>query len=379
MSDTTYLGMPLEFWSAGPLGIPFHLWSVFVGLVGLIVGSFLNVVIHRMPLDQSVVSPPSHCPKCDYQIPLRHNMPVLSWLILRGQCANCRAPISPRYLAVELFTGLVVLATWLTFGRSEPLMAGALCLLFAGFIAATFIDVEHLIIPDEITIGGIVVGLLLSAAAPALQGAVNIPAAMKSSALGIFVGGGVVYAVLRLGKLMFGRQKVELEPDSVVVFHEAGVVLPSETVPYEELFYRRSDAVTFQAKRLELSDRCFVDQPVRLELRREPPVLRVGGETFEAEHEPWMSAVIDRIVLPREAMGFGDVKFMAAIGAFLGWPATVFAQMASSVLGAFVALALIATGRQNWSGRLGFGPYLAAAAMIWVFGGQTFVRHWLGY
>ena len=59
MSDTTYLGMPLEFWTAGPFGIPFHLWSVFVGLVGLIVGSFLNVVIHRMPLDQSVVSPPS--------------------------------------------------------------------------------------------------------------------------------------------------------------------------------------------------------------------------------------------------------------------------------------------------------------------------------
>ena len=138
MSDTTYLGMPLEFWSAGPFGIPFHLWSAFVGLVGLIVGSFLNVVIHRMPLDQSVVSPPSHCPKCDYQIPLRHNMPVLSWLILRGQCANCRVAISPRYIAVELFTGLVFLATWLTFGRSEPLMAGALCLLFAGFIAATF-------------------------------------------------------------------------------------------------------------------------------------------------------------------------------------------------------------------------------------------------
>ena len=374
----TVLGLPLEFWFAGPLGVPFHIWSVVVTLAGLTIGSFLNVVIHRMPLNQSVVSPPSHCPKCDYRIPLRHNLPVLSWFWLRGRCANCGAPISPRYVAVEALTGAVFLTTWLTFGRAEPLMAAALCVLFAGFIAATFIDFEHLIIPDEITLGGIVAGFLFSAATPALQGAANAPAAMRASALGIFVGGGLVYGILRLGKLLFGRQKLALEPGTRVIFHEGGVVLPDGEIPHEELFYRKSDAVVLHAQRLELADRCYADRPVRLELRREPPVLRIGDEVFNAEEEPWLAAVTDRITLPREAMGFGDVKFMAAIGAFLGWPATVFALLASSLIGTAVALVLILLRRQNWSGRLGYGPYLAIAAMIWVFGGRTLVRAWLG-
>ena len=377
-SGDTYLGLPLEFWFTGPLGIPFHIWSLVVATTGLIVGSFLNVVIHRMPLNQSVVTPPSHCPKCDHRIPLRLNLPVISWLWLRGRCANCAAPISPRYLAVELLTGVIFLTTWLTFGRTEALMAAALCVLFAGFIAATFIDFEHLIIPDEITLGGIVVGFLFSTAAPALQGVVDAPAAIRHSALGILVGGGLVYGILRLGKLLFGRHKISLEPGTRVIFHEGGVVLPSGEIVYEELFYRKSDAVVLHARRVELSDRCYTDRPVRLELRREPPVLRIGDEVFNAEEEPWMAAVTDPITLPREAMGFGDVKFMAAIGAFLGWKATLFALLASSILGTAVAVVLILLRRQNWSGRLGYGPYLAAAAMIWVFGGQALVRTWLG-
>lgn len=378
-ANDTYLGMPLEFWFTGPLGIPFHIWSLAVTLTGLMVGSFLNVVIHRMPLNQSVITPPSHCPKCDAKIPLRHNLPVVSWLWLRGRCANCAAPISPRYLAVEVLTGAVFLATWLTFGRAEPLMAAALCALFAGFIAATFIDFEHLIIPDEITLGGIVAGFLFSAASPALQGAANAPAALRASALGILVGGGLVYGILRLGKLLFGRQKVALEPGTRVLFHEAGLVLPTGEIPYEELFYRKSDAVVFHARRIELADRCYANQTVRLELRREPPALRIGDETFDADDEPWMAAETDAISLPREAMGFGDVKFMAAIGAFLGWPATLFSLLASSLLGTGVALVLILLRRQKWSGRLGYGPYLAAAAMLWVFGGRTLVRAWWGH
>ncbi len=381
-ADTTYLGLPLEFWFTGPLGLPFHLWTLFFTVLGLMVGSFLNVVIHRMPLDESIVTPPSHCPKCGYRIPLRHNLPILSWLVLRGRCANCGAGISPRYLTVEALTGVVFLTTWLTFGQTEPLMAVALCVLLAGFIAGTFIDFEHLMIPDEITIGGIVVGFLFSAAAPALQGATDMPTALKGSALGMLVGGGVVYGVLRLGKLLFGRQKVQLPPNSLVVFHEAGVVLPDGEMPYEELFYRKSDAVVLHAKRVELADRCYTDVPVRLELLRDPPVLRVGEETLSADEQPWMSVITDRLTLPREAMGFGDVKFMAAVGAFLGWRAAVFSLAASSFLGVLVAFTLIALRRQKWSGRLGYVPYLATAATIWIFGGQTLVQRWfatLGY
>lgn len=377
LTETTYLGMPLEFWFTGPLGIPFHIWSFTMAVTGLIVGSFLNVVIHRMPLGMSVVTPGSHCPKCEYKIPLQLNLPIISWLWLRGKCANCSVSISPRYLAVEAFTGALFLLTWLKFGPTSPGMAWALCLLFAGFIAATFIDVEHLIIPDEITLGGIVVGFLLSVAVPDLQGVASIPESIKASGLGVVVGGGVVYAVLRMGKLLFGRERVPVSPETPVIFHEAGLVLPTGEIPYEEVFYRESDAVTAKARRVELFDRCFSNVPVRLELMRKVPVLRIGEETFEAADQPWMSVETEELVLPREAMGFGDVKFMAAIGAFLGWQATVFSLFASAVIGSVVAIALIAIGRQKWTGRLGYGPYIAVAAMIWVFGGHHFMDQWL--
>ena len=158
--------------------VPFHFWSFTFFVFGCIVGSFLNVCIHRMPLGESVVSPPSHCPHCQYQIPSYLNIPLVTWLWLRGKCANCAAPISPRYFAVELLTGLTFLVTWLHFGGKGFPSPIIYCVLLAGFIVATFIDLEHFIIPDEITIGGIVVGLLLSAAAPALQG--NLRCATQS-------------------------------------------------------------------------------------------------------------------------------------------------------------------------------------------------------
>jgi leader peptidase (prepilin peptidase)/N-methyltransferase len=90
-----------------------------------------------------------------------------------------------------------------------------------------------------------------------------------------------------------------------------------------------------------------------------------------------MEVVADRITLPREAMGFGDVKFMGAIGAFLGWQATVFSLMLSSVLGSVVGLVLIAIGRREWSSRLPYGPYIAAATVFWIFGGKDLFEWWL--
>ena len=98
-----------EVWAT----VPFHFWSIVLFALGSIVGSFLNVCIYRMPLGLSVVSPPSHCPACKYSIPWYLNVPLLTWLLLRGQCAHCRAPISPRYFFVEMLTGLAFLGCWL--------------------------------------------------------------------------------------------------------------------------------------------------------------------------------------------------------------------------------------------------------------------------
>ncbi|MBN8248396.1 MAG: prepilin peptidase [Verrucomicrobia bacterium] len=373
-----YLGLPLEYWQPEFLGVPQPLWIFAFTALGLIVGSFLNVVIHRLPAGASVVTPPSHCPHCQTRIPLRFNLPVISWLALRGRCAFCHAAIPVRYLLVEVLTGALFLANWLVFGHDQPWMAVALCVLFAGFIAATFIDLEHLIIPDEITLGGAAAGFLLSAAVPALQGASDPMTAMKRSALGMAAGAGLVYAVLRLGKLAFGRHRMTLPEGSEVLFLESGLVLPSGEMPYGEIFYRPSDAVRLHARRVELADRCYRDCEVEVLLAAHPAVLRIGGEEFRAEEEPYLRVETRRIELPREAMGLGDVKFMAAIGAFLGWQAAVFSLFASAILGTVVAVLLIATGRQTLSGRLGYGPYIAAAAMIWVYGGNEFARRWLG-
>lgn len=352
--------------------LPFHFWSILLFTVGCMIGSFLNVCIHRMPRGMSVVRPPSHCPHCNYSIPWYLNLPLFTWLILRGKCANCRAPISVRYLLVELLTGLAFLGAWLAVGPKAPLVALVYCVILAGFIVATFIDFEHYIIPDEITIGGMVAGVVLSFAVPALHGVTKPADSMLKSVAGLAVGAGVLYAVVRLGKLLFGRQQIELPPATRIVFTETTVVLPDEEIPYDDLFYRKSDVIVIDAKSVELIDRCYGAVTIRLQQEK----LFIGGEELNPESIPQMEVVADRITLPREAMGFGDVKFMGAIGAFLGWQATLFSLMASSIFGAFVGLVLIALRKQEWSSKLPYGPYIALAAVVWMFTGQRLIDWW---
>jgi leader peptidase (prepilin peptidase) / N-methyltransferase len=357
-----------QVWAA----VPFHFWSVVFFVWGSMVGSFLNVCIHRMPRGLSVVSPPSHCPHCGYSIPWFLNIPLVTWLTLRGQCANCRAPISVRYFLVELLTGLLFLACWLLAGHESALLALAYCVILAGFVVATFIDFEHFIIPDEITIGGMVAGVLCSFAVPALQGTDSHALGLLRSFIGLGAGWGVVYLVLRVGKMLFGKQDILLAPDTRVFFTETGVVLPDKEILFEEIFYRKSDVITIRAKTVETIDRCYRETDLCLT----PEKLTVGEEEWDPETISQMEVVTDRIVVPREAMGFGDVKFMGAIGAFLGWKATLFSLMFSSVIGAAVGMMLIVLGRQQWSSRLPYGPYIALAATAWMFGGNRVVQWW---
>jgi leader peptidase (prepilin peptidase)/N-methyltransferase len=349
--------------------VPFHFWSLVFFTFGCIVGSFLNVVIHRLPLNQSVISPPSHCPHCKYSIPWYLNIPLVTWLWLRGRCRNCRAPISVRYFLVELLTGLLFLGCWLRFGRQSAAVALVCCLVLAGLVAATFIDFEHFIIPDEITIGGMVVGFICSFFFPALHHVASVEDSLKESLLGMVAGGGIIYLILRIGKLVFGRQRVKLPAEARIVFTENGIELPDKSVPYEEVFYRQSDTIVMRARTVELVDRCYKDVTVRLS----PELLRIEEERLNPETVPHLEAVSTEIVLPREAMGFGDVKFMAAIGAFLGWKAVIFSLMVSSAIGSVVGLTLILMGRRQ--SRLPYGPYIAMAAAIWIFAGPELV-HW---
>ena len=142
--------------------VPFHFWSVVFFWFGCIVGSFLNVCIHRLPLGQSIVSPPSHCPHCQYSIPWYLNIPLVTWVYLRGKCRNCGAPISARYFLVELLTGIAFLGCWLAFGRQSLALPLVYALFLSGLLVASFIDFEHFIIPDEITFGGMGAGFVCS-------------------------------------------------------------------------------------------------------------------------------------------------------------------------------------------------------------------------
>jgi leader peptidase (prepilin peptidase)/N-methyltransferase len=357
--------------------LPFHFWSLVFFSFGCIVGSFLNVCIYRLPLGMSIISPRSHCPHCKYSIPWYLNIPLVTWLALRGRCKNCGAPISLRYFVVELLTGVAFLSCWLAFGDAgHPLPSMPVALVYsvflAGLIVATFIDFEHFIIPDEITLGGMAMGFAASFFLPSLQSAAALNVGMRRSFIGAIVGAATIYAILRLGKLLFGRQRVKWPKDAKIVFTETSVHLPNKEIPYEELFYRKSDVIALRARTLELVDRGYQDVLMRLS----PSALEIGGEKIDPETVAYMEAVSAEIVLPREAMGLGDVKFMGAIGAFIGWQGVMFSLMLSSMIGAAVGVTLIAMRRRQWSSRMPYGPYIALAATIWILGGKKLVP-WL--
>ena len=262
------------------------LFALFSTFFGACVGSFLNVCIYRIPRDESVVTPRSHCPHCNTLIPWYLNIPVLSWLCLRGKCASCKGPIAFRYTLVELLTALLFLAIFMKWTAPaamhmlpipHPLIIPVYWLFLSGLVLGTFVDFEHFIIPDSVTIGGMVAGPVLSALVPALHGKAVWWQGLLSSCIGLALGFGLLNVVAWIGTKAFKK----------------------------------------------------------------------------------------------EAMGFGDVKLMGAIGAFLGWQAVLFTVFISSVLGSVCGLFLIAFGGVKLQSRIPFGPYISAAAAIWVFWGPA--------
>jgi leader peptidase (prepilin peptidase)/N-methyltransferase len=170
---------------------PAAVLPIALGL-GLLVGSFLNVVIHRVPLGISVVFPPSHCPNCEMSIKPWDNVPILSYLVLRGRCRGCSTSISLRYPAVELVTGLLFMAIAWRFGQSWWTLVH--CLFAAALIAAAMIDFDHQIIPDGISLGGLVVAMAVVPMTSTIYGE-PWGGALIRSAMGASVGAGVLWLV----------------------------------------------------------------------------------------------------------------------------------------------------------------------------------------
>ncbi|MGE5604961.1 MAG: prepilin peptidase [Bacteroidota bacterium] len=163
-----------------------NLFSFLLGLLGLVLGSFLNVLIYRIPRGESIVLPPSHCPNCNHRLGFFDLFPVLSYLGLRGRCRYCKIPISWRYPLVELITGGLTLLCWIRFGLSiDGLMA---LILTYVLIAIAFIDLEHQIIPNALTLPMIVLGLVFRI----LQGEI------VAGIIGGLIGGGLLIIVTLL-------------------------------------------------------------------------------------------------------------------------------------------------------------------------------------
>lgn len=170
---------------------------------GLCIGSFLNVCIFRMPRDLSIVAPRSFCPGCRTPIAWYDNLPVLSYLVLRGKCRRCGMPISARYPLIELLTAVLFVSVWNRF-MFDPLTL-VFCVMIGGLIVATFVDFEHMIIPDRTSIGGVIAGLAFSAIFPSLHASESASVSVIQSLIGIASGSGILWLVAVMGKWVFKK------------------------------------------------------------------------------------------------------------------------------------------------------------------------------
>lgn len=360
--------------------------------MGAGIGSFLNVVIYRLPLGISVNQPRrSFCPSCKTQIPMWQNIPLLSWLLLRGKCARCGCKISVRYFLVELLTGVAFYAVFMkvTAGYPHPWPFIAtwgphvLCLwvFMSLLISGTFIDIDHFILPHSITIGGAAAGVLSAWWVPELVEETTHARGALISLASAALGFGGLWLVVELGKLAFGRKKHDFKEEVTWEVSQPDDALPpvvtfgDKRYEWEDIFGRASDRMVVAGSFLQVNDRTF-NGPLTAELWMEKLKVRQGSglEEFSLEGVTTLNAKITQAVIPREAMGFGDTLFLMMIGAFCGWKSILFTVLAASVIGTVVALLHRITGRAEWGAKIPFGPYLALGAVLWVFYGPEFVE-----
>jgi leader peptidase (prepilin peptidase)/N-methyltransferase len=264
-----------------PIYIAILLPDVFFVLLGLIIGSFLNVCIARLPTEESVVLPNSRCPKCNKAIKPYDNIPVLSYLLLSGKCRFCKEPISWQYPAVEVLTALTFWATYAVVGFQLKTLV--LLIFFSAIIVLIFIDLHHRILPDVITLRGTVVGLLFSLLAPVEDGTTK------------FLSG-------------------------LIGFH--------------------------------------IDRPIALSFLDSLIGAMVCGGFL------WAVAEIYYRIRKIEGLGFGDIKLMGMVGAFLGVRLALLTIMLGSFMGAVVGLVYIKFAGKDNQYELPFGSFLGVAAIL---------------
>jgi leader peptidase (prepilin peptidase) / N-methyltransferase len=348
-------------------------WFIPAFLIGACIGSFLNVVIYRLPLGMSVNQPKrSFCPTCKHSIPLWLNFPLISWLWLRGKCKQCRAPISFRYFGVELLTALLFVAVWWQFGPQASAVVIPLWVLMALLVSITFIDAEHLIIPSSLTWAGSAVGLIacwLWPQLPVLGGLAGDGwVGLKAGAIGWGVGFVGLWVVVELGKLAFGKKALKFDPPAEWSLKEPTndtdpilFIISTEEIPWWDIFSRKKDQLLIETTTICLNGESVGAGSLII---RELEIQLPSGTIHRLETVKSLSGTATRTVIPREAMGMGDVHLLGMIGAFFGWTGVFFSLFAASLFAIVAAI----VGRIGFGRQLPFGPFLALGAIAWLFG-----------
>lgn len=249
--------------------------DVLTFILGLIVGSFSNVCIYRIPKNESIIYPASHCTKCRSNISPKDNIPLLSYILLKGRCRNCKSKISIQYPIVELLTGLTYLIIYLIYGLS--IQSSIYIILSSALIIIAFIDLNEQIVPDVISLPGIVIGFIISFFVPYIS--------FINSALGVLVGGGIILIIGLAGSVIFKK----------------------------------------------------------------------------------------------EAMGGGDVKLAAMIGAFLGWRYIIISLFLGFFLGALAGIILIMLKIKSREDVVPFGPFIVLGSFITLLWGEKIISWYIGF
>ena len=385
----------LSSWQAGVAGLnggtlfksPFYppfehwIWLIPAFLIGGCIGSFLNVVIYRVPLGLSVNDPKrSFCPLCKKPIPMWLNLPMISWLWLRGKCRECHAPIAFRYFGVELLTAVLFTVVWWLFAAQAVEVVIFLWILMALLVAITFIDAEHLIIPTSLTWAGSIIGLGACAAWPQLPvlaaEAGDWLSGLKHSAIGWTAGFFGLWAVVELGKMAFGKKSLKFDQPVAWMLKEPEgdqdpmcFVIDGEPIPWWDIFSRKSDRLLVETQDIRVDG---VSAGGGSLVIRELEIQLPDGTVHQLGNLKSLDGTATSAVIPREAMGMGDVHLLGMTGAFFGWTGVFFSLFAASVFAIIAAL----IGRIGFGKQLPFGPFLAMGAAAWVFGAW---RLWAWY
>ena len=366
---------PLDHW----------LWLVPACLIGACIGSFLNVVIYRVPLGLSVNEPKrSFCPHCRKPIPMVLNLPLISWLWLRGKCRECGVRIAFRYFAVELLTAAAFGVVWFCYVPVAPVMVVVLLWAMVSlWVAISFIDAEHMIIPIGLTWAGTAMGLLgcaLWPQLPVLAGeAGNWWQGLLKGGIGWLAGFIGLGIVVELGKLAFGRKELKF-PDPVAwsLREPEGdedpmcFVIGGEELAWWDIFNRKTDRLLVEAAEIRVDGESVGGGLLTI---RQEEVELPDGKVQRLAKIKSLDGTAARAVIPREAMGMGDVHLLGMIGAFFGWGGVLFSLFG----GCLLALAAAVVARIGLGRPLPFGPFLVLGAAGWMLGGWHLLAWYMDF